>query len=178
MEQKDLRQIPLVALFSALGILFPQFFHFLGLGPAFLPMFIPIMVGSMFLSWRFVLLMVILSPSISWIFTGMPPIAPPVLPVLIIELAVVGLIISNLRRMTRLPVWAILLISISADRLILLTLVTIIAPLIDITHPLFSLTLVLSGLPGVILQMFTVPFTVYLIERKYPHWNPKDNGSA
>jgi hypothetical protein len=170
MKQNDLRQIPLVALFSALGILFPQFFHLIGLGPAFLPMFIPIMVGSMFLTWRYVLVMVILSPVISWLFTGMPPIAPPVLPVLIIEFIVAGLIISTLRIKSTLPVWGILLITIAADRLILFLLISIIAPIFKITHPLFSLTLVVSGFPGVILQLFTVPLAVYLIEKKYPHW--------
>jgi hypothetical protein len=170
MDQKELRQIPLVALFSALGILFPQFFHFLGLGPAFLPMFIPLMVGSMFLTWKYVLLMVIISPTISWIFTGMPPIAPPILPILILEFAVAGLLISTLRVSTSLPVWTILVIAIVADRLILFLLISIIAPLLDIAHPLFSLTLVVSGFPGVILQILTVPFTVYIIEKKYPHW--------
>jgi hypothetical protein len=57
-----------------------------------------------------------------------------------------------------------------ADRLTLFFLISIIAPLLDITHPLFSLTLVVSGFPGVILQILTVPFTVYIIEKKYPHW--------
>ena len=170
MDQQDLRQIPLVALFSALGILFPQFFHFLGLGPAFLPMFIPIMVGSMFLSWRFVILLVVLSPTVSWVFTGMPPIAPPILPVLIVEFAVAGLLISTLRLRTSFPVWIILLLAISADRIILFMMVSIIGPLFEITHPMFSITLVISGFPGIILQIITVPFTVYLIEKKYPHW--------
>ena len=170
MEQQELRQIPLVALFSALGILFPQFFHFLGLGPAFLPMFIPLMVGSMYLSWKFVLLMVIISPTISWLLTGMPPLAPPILPVLILEFIVAGLIISFLRIKTRFPAWAILLIAIMADRLTLFLVISLIAPLFDITHPLFSIALVISGIPGVILQLLTVPFAVYLIDKKYPNW--------
>jgi hypothetical protein len=170
MDQKDLRQMPLVALFSALAILFPQFFHFLGLGPAFLPMFIPIMVGSMFLTWRFVLLLGLLSPTVSWILTGMPPIAPPILPVLMLEFVIVGLTISFLRFRTNLSVWTVLLIAIIADRLVLFIIVIIISPLFDITHPFFSLGLVIAGFPGILLQLITVPFTVSLIERKYPHW--------
>lgn len=172
MEQKELRQIPLVALFSALAIIFPQFFHFLGLGSVFLPMFIPVMVGSMFLTWRFVILLAILSPTVSWLITGMPPIAPPILPLLILELAVVGLTITFLRVQTSLTVWIILLIAIIADRLVLFFLVLFIAPLFDITHPLFSIAMVAAGFPGVILQLLTVPFTVYLIEKKYPQWRP------
>jgi niacin transporter len=172
MEQHELRQIPLVALFAALAILFPQLFHFLGLGPAFLPIFIPVMVGSMFLTWRFVILLAILSPAISWLITGMPPIAPPILPVLILELVVAGLIISILRMQTSLPVWGILLISIFVDRLVLFFLVLIIAPLLDITHPFFSIALVAAGIPGIVLQLLTVPLTVHLIEKKYPQWRP------
>ena len=172
MEQDELRQIPLVSLFAALAIIFPQFFHFLGLGPAFLPMFIPVIVGSMFLSLRYVIALAIFSPTMSWLITGMPPIAPPVLPTLILELIVVGIVVSLLRRKTRLQVWFILLISIIADRLILFALVVLIAPLFDIRNPLFTIALVSAGIPGIILQILTVPLTVKLIEKKYPHWRP------
>ena len=170
MDRKELKQIPLAALFSALAIVFPQFFHMLGLGPSFLPMFIPIMVGSMYLNWRFILLMAILAPTVSWIFTGMPPIAPPILPVLIIEFTIVGLFITFLRSNSKIPVWGIVLIAIIVDRSTLLFIVSLIAPVFNINHPLFSITIVIAGLPGVLLQIITVPFTVYLIDKKFPHW--------
>ena len=170
MDQNELRQIPLVALFAALAILFPPLFHLLGLGPAFLPMFIPVMVGSMFLSGRFVILLAVFSPTISWLITGMPPIAPPILPVMIVEMLAAGLAISILRRMTVLPVWFILLIAIITDRLVLFMLVFFVAPLFDITHPFFTIAVLVAGIPGIVLQLLTIPLTVYLIEKKYPHW--------
>lgn len=172
MQENEIRQIPLVAFFAALGILFPQFFHFLGLGPAFLPMFIPILIGSMFVNWRFALLMGVLSPTISWLITGMPPIIPPILPILVTELCITGMIISILRQSTIWSVWIILPIGLLVDRILLLVIVIVIAPLFDITHPLFSLTMVLVGVPGVILQLLVVPASVLLIEKRYPHWKP------
>ena len=172
MDQNKLRQIPLVALFAALAIIFPQLFHFLGLGPAFLPMFIPVLVGSMFLTWRFVLLLAVLSPGISWLITGMPPLAPPILPVLILELSVAGLTVSILRMRTNLPTWLVLIFAVVVDRLILFILTIIIGPLLDISHPFFSVAVLAAGIPGIILQFMTVPLSVYLIEKKYPDWRP------
>ena len=39
------RYIPLATLFTAMGIIFPIFFHLVGLGSAFLPMFLPIIMA-------------------------------------------------------------------------------------------------------------------------------------
>jgi hypothetical protein len=170
LDENELRLIPLVALFAALGILFPQFFHLLGLGAAFLPMFLPIMVGSMFLTWRFVLLLAVLTPLVSWLLTSMPPLTPPILPILVIEFISIGLLISLLRQHSNLSVISILLIAIFMDRLILFITVSLIAPIFNIEHPLFSVAIVISGIPGIVLQIIVVPLTVYLIEKKYPYW--------
>ena len=172
MQEDQIRQIPIVALFAALGILFPQLFHFLGLGPAFLPMFIPILIGCMFINWRFAVLLGILTPAVSWMLTGMPPLAPPILPVLIIELSITGLVISLLRQLTYWSVWIILPVGLLVDRVILFSIVIIVAPLFEISHPLFSLALVAAGVPGILLQFLIVPAAVTMIEKKYPHWKP------
>ncbi|TFG99236.1 MAG: ECF transporter S component, partial [Calditrichales bacterium] len=119
MKDQELRQIPLVALFSALGIVFPQVFHLFGLGAPFLPMFIPVMVGSMFLSLRYAMLMSVLTPLISWLLTSMPPVVPPILPVVMAELLLIALVIVLLRKFTRWPVFIIVLIAVIADRFIL-----------------------------------------------------------
>ena len=170
MKETELRQIPLVALFSALGIVFPQVFHLFGLGAPFLPMFIPVMVGSMFLSFRYALLMAGLTPTISWLLTSMPPVAPPILPVVIIELLLIAFVIVLLRSFTHWSVIIIVLTVVVADRLLLFAITGIIAPLLAIEHPFFTIAVVAAGLPGILLQIVTVPYTVYLIERKYPQW--------
>jgi len=97
---------------------------------------------------------------------------------MIVELTVVGIVVSVLRMQTAFPVWSILLVAILSDRIILFALVLLIAPLLHISNPLFSLTMVSAGIPGIILQIVTVPMTVKLIENKYPHWKPGQSPSG
>ena len=81
MKESELKQIPLTALFAALAVALPQFFHMLGLGAVFLPMFLPVTAGAMLLSWKFAFTLALIAPITSWLITGMPPIVPPILPV-------------------------------------------------------------------------------------------------
>ncbi len=170
MHEIDLRQIPLAALFLAVGVVLPQFFHLLGLGAAFLPMFLPVMTGAMLLRWKFAILPALFSPLISFMITGMPPLAPPVLPIIIVELVVVASLISLLRVHNKRDVWTALLIAIIVDRLLLFLLVWLILPLFGLEHPLFSLALVSTGIPGIVLQLITIPLVMKLIRDRFPHW--------
>lgn len=167
MKQHELRQIPLTAFLAVAGVLLPQFFHLFGLGPVFLPMFLPVMLGGLLLSLRFALLLAVITPAISWAFTGMPPMVPPVLPVITVELLVINTILSILHVRLKWNVWFSLVLAILADRLLLLILVELIAPLFGWDHPFFSLALVSSGLPGIVLQLIILPPTLRLIHERW-----------
>ena len=167
MKQQELKQIPLTAFLAVAGVLLPQFFHLFGLGPVFLPMFLPVMLGGLLLSLRFALLLAVITPAISWAFTGMPPLVPPVLPIMVIELLVVNTLLSLLHVRFKWNVWICLVLAILADRLLLLLMIWFIAPLFGWHHPLFSLALVTSGLPGVILQLIILPLTIRIIQERW-----------
>ena len=49
-DMKNARFISRAAFFAALGLILPVFFHLFGLGSTFLPMFLPILAGSLLLS--------------------------------------------------------------------------------------------------------------------------------
>src|SRR4030042_253892 len=166
MAEKSLRQIPLTSLFVALAIIFPMFFHMFGLGSTFLPMFLPVIVGSMLLTWRFALMLGIISPVSSWLLTGMPPIVPPILPVMVVELTIISIIVSLLKVHLKQSVWIALIAAIVADRVVLYILVSVIAPIFGIDSPLFTTAIVLSGLPGIALQLITIPLLMKLIKEK------------
>ncbi len=167
MKQQDIRQIPLTAFLAVAGVLLPQFFHLFGLGPVFLPMFLPVMLGGLLLTLRFALLLAVITPAISWAFTGMPPVVPPVLPMVMVELLVINAILSILYVRLKWNVWLSLVLAILVDRLLLLLMVWIIAPLFGWQHPLFSLALVTSGLPGVILQLIVLPLTIGFVRERW-----------
>jgi hypothetical protein len=172
MPNNELRQIPLTALFAAAAVILPQFFHLLGLGPTFLPMFLPIMLGSFLLTWKFALVLAILPPLVSFTITGMPPIVPPILPIMLSELIVISLIISIISVHFKKPLWLGLSLAIIADRILLFLIVSWIAPLLGYSHPIFTLALVGSGIPGIIMQIIVIPLALKLIYQKYPHWRP------
>lgn len=168
MNERDIKQIPLTALFAALGVLLPQFFHLVGMGSIFLPMFLPVMMGSLLLTWRFALSLAVICPLVSWAITGMPPLAPPVLPVMLSELVVLALTLSIIRVHLKKSYWIALILGILFDRLILVIIVFFLAPFFGLDHPLFSVALVTAGVPGIILQLITIPVTMLLIRQKMP----------
>jgi hypothetical protein len=167
-DEQYIRQIPLTALFASLGIVLPQFFHLIGLGSIFLPMFLPVMMGSMLLTWRFALALAVICPVVSWAITGMPPVAPPVLPVILAELTVLSLTISIIHVHLRKSFWLALSVGILTDRATLLILVYLLTPLFGLEHPLFSLALVTAGFPGIVLQLITIPLAMVLIRQRFP----------
>jgi hypothetical protein len=167
-DRTELRQIPLTALFAALGVALPPVFHIFGLGSTFLPMFLPVMLGSMLLSWKFALVLAIFTPLSSWLLTGMPPIVPPFLPLIISELIIVALIVSILHLHWQWSVWLTLVIAIIMDRLFLFIMVTLVAGWLKLDTTIFSVAMVLSGLPGIILQLLVIPLTLKLIKQKFP----------
>ena len=170
LTENQLRQIPLAAIFAALGIILPQFFHVLGLGSAFLPMFIPVVLGSMLMTWQFALAVAVISPLVSFFLTGMPPIVPPVLPVMIVELMVMALSASLLRTHGNKAVWLALTVAIVAERLVLFSASWLILPMLGYTHIAFSLALLLKGFPGIILLYITVPLAMAYIKRGFPQY--------
>ena len=172
MANNELRQIPLTALFAATGVILPQFFHLIGLGAIFLPMFLPIMLGSFLLTWKFALILAILPPIVSFVITGMPPLVPPILPVMLVELIAIALIISVISVHFKKPFWLALPVAIIIDRLLLFLIVSWVAPLLGYNHPIFTLALVGSGLPGIIMQIVVIPLSLKLIYQKYPQWRP------
>jgi hypothetical protein len=162
------RYVPLSALFAVLGIVFPVFFHFIGLGSTFLPMFIPIVMASTMLPAKFAVSVAIITPLISFLFTGMPPLYPPILPLVIFELILISLITSQLYFKYRKPVLLTLLIALSADRLILFLFVFFFAGHLGFPENFYSFAAVLYGLPGIILILIVVPMTLKFIQNKYP----------
>jgi len=167
--KSDLRQIPLTAMFAALGVVLPPVFHIFGLGVTFLPMFLPVMMGSMLVSWRYAMVLAIICPLTSWLITGMPPLVPPLLPIVMSELILTALIISILRVHLNRPVWLALITAIIVDRLFLYFLVTLLAGWFHLEPMVFSIAMVAAGIPGIILQLLVIPLALKLLQQKFPN---------
>jgi niacin transporter len=159
-----------------MAVTLPMAFHQIGLGAAFLPMHIPILLtGALGGPWAGFLAGA-LAPVISHLLTGMPPIAPPVAPLMTVELAAYGLA-SGLARRTLLSkrgpeaggtgralireyLW--LIVALAAGRAALALAAIVLGPALGLRVPPFVYLkgAWLTGLPGLVIQLGIVPALV------------------
>jgi hypothetical protein len=81
----------LAALFMAVGLVLPSFFHFVGAGPVFLPLHLPVLVCGLVCGWQWGLLTGASLPLLSSLLTGMPPLYP-LAAAMVFEMAAYGLL--------------------------------------------------------------------------------------
>ncbi len=162
----EARDLALGGLFGALAIVIPIAFHALGggLGSLFLPMYYPILALGLLASWEVALLVGILAPVLSMVFTGMPP--PPVAVIMVFELATIGAVASLLRHW-RLGIWPSSLTALIASRVVGIGGVVAILPLIGIHRGIYEYAIAgsVASLPGIVILLTVVPAAVYAIER-------------
>ncbi|MEJ2627098.1 MAG: ECF transporter S component [bacterium] len=170
----ETKNLTLSALIITLGIVIPIAFHAIGMGSVFLPMYWPLAAGAFFLLPRWAVLTGVVTPALSFILTGMPPISPPVLPVMIAELTFFTFILSYVsHRYNRIAIIWILILGLIISKLILFIAAWLISPIIGLPPSLLSLTSVLHGLPGTAVILVFVPILVKrLLKRNIMVSNP------
>ena len=160
------QKLTLSALFIAMGILVPILFHGMGLGSIFLPMFWPLVIGSFFLPIHLAVIIGVLTPVLSFLITGMPPISPPILYLLIVQLGVLTGTISLLYSRTRLGIFLSMCISFLVERCALFILAVPLASILGLPPKLASTAIVIKGMPGVLIILAVVPFLVSRLKRE------------
>ena len=93
------KRITLAAVCVALCVILPQAFHTLGLGTAFSPMHIPVLLCGMVCGGTYGLICGLVGPLVSAAITGMPGAA--LLPSMVPELAAYGLVAGLMMRHVR-----------------------------------------------------------------------------
>lgn len=154
-------QLVLAGVFVALGVLVPYIFHVTGIGGAvFLPMHLPVLLGAVLLSPGLAALVGVLSPVLSHLVTGMPALAPvPIMPLMVIELGVMGAVMSLLARRYQLNLWLALIAAMVAGRMALGLGVLVVAPMfgVDLQPLVYVWGSLVTGLPGIAIQLVVIP---------------------
>lgn len=166
------------AMCLALGVVLPLAFHSIpNAGSIFLPMHLPVLLCGFICGWPFGLACGVLTPVLSSLITGMPPMA--YVPAMICELAVYGLASGLLMRYVRTgKIFADLYISLVAAMLAGRIVGGVLSALI-FSAGKYSMDLWITGyfvtaLPGIIILLVLIPFIVFalekarLIEKRYP----------
>lgn len=168
MKLTKTKELVLSGLLIALGLVLPMAFHlFKAGGPVFLPMHIPVLLGGMILSPVFALLVGVLTPIVSNLLTSMPPLMP-MLPIMIVELGLYGLVASISRKKLNLNVFISLIISMIIGRigagLVVYVMTSVFA--VQFAPPIaFVIGGISKGIPGIIIQLIFIPIIVKAVEK-------------
>ncbi|WP_143710064.1 ECF transporter S component [Halothermothrix orenii] len=153
------------AIFVAIGILLPMIFHYWpGLGKVFLPMHIPVFVSGVFLGPLYGAIVGVLTPLLSSLITGMPPVFP-MLPVMVVELGLYGLIMGYFYRRKNSNIYFSLILSMVTGRFGASIVMAVFLKLVD--NPLIYIwSILVKGLPGIIAQLVLIPLLVKYLDKK------------
>jgi LytS/YehU family sensor histidine kinase len=150
------RTLTTTGLLLAVGLIFHSLFGAAG-GQMFLPMHYAVLLGGLLLGPVAGAFLGIVTPLLSTLMTGMPLVA--ILPPMVVELAVYGLVAGLAHRRWRLaPLWALLLAMV-AGRIALGLAVALLGPFIGLkAEPVaYVLASIVSGLPGIAAQIVVIP---------------------
>ena len=121
----DVRSYAVIAVFTALSVITPWAFHQFHLaGPTYLPMHFFIFIAALAAGWQAGLIVGVLTPLAAFALSGMPTLT--ILPQVLVEVSVYGVIAGLLRQKAHLNVLWSLLGAMVGGRLALLATVSII----------------------------------------------------
>ena len=167
------RFIAHTALFLALGVLLPIGFHYvspagLPLGRVLLPMHLPVLLAGFISGPASGIVVGLLAPGLSHLLTGMPPtyaVAPMTL-----ELAMYGLVAGITYQRLHLNIYLSLIIAMVLGRILFGLGLFVLGLLIHLDYTAAAYfsggSALISGLPGIVMQLVLIPVIVAAINRK------------
>lgn len=166
------KNLVLSGLFITLGIIFPIFFHMLGMigGQVFLPMHIPVLLAGFILGPISGVIVGVITPVLSSIITSMPPFMP-MLPIMIVELTFYGIISGYMYQTKKINIFISLITSMIIGRIMSSMVVYIMVKLFAVPLPpnplIFIQVGIITGLPGLLIQIVMIPMVVFLVEKGF-----------
>lgn len=161
-----IKELVLSGLLLATGILLPMVFHMVGMtGPIALPMHIPVLIGGFLLSPQLALALGIITPILSGMLTGMPVMFPMAV-IMAFELGTYGFVASIASKKFKLSPMLSLIISMFVGRITAGLTVAALVQLFGVRmNPLMYVKgAVITGIPGIIIQLIFVPSLIYAIK--------------
>ncbi len=167
MKKETTLHIIISGLLLSMGILLPIIFHSFGiLGQVFLPMHLTIFVGGFFLPTKLATTIGILTPLLSSFITGMPVLFPIAI-IMSFELATYGFVIAIMKK--NLSVISCLVLSMVSGRITAGIVAFILSTFfgVKLNAFLFIKTAIITGLPGLLVQIILIPSIVISIQKYF-----------
>lgn len=164
MNKNTVRTLVLSALFLALGLVLPTAFHAIGAGTVFLPMHIPVLLCGFVCGWQYGAAVGLLTPLISYVITGMPPLFP-IGAAMMLELCAYGLLTGLLFK--KINVYFSLLAAMLGGRLVSGAANAVLLGMAGKPYGIsvFLTSSFVTALPGIVLQLVLIPVLVVALQR-------------
>ena len=160
-----------MAIFIALGIILPMAFHLFGSGLSQIlsPMHIPVFIAGSLLGPLAGLIVGAFTPLLSSFFTGMPPVIP-MLPIMLVELAIYGYLTGLLFKRLNWNIFISLIITMLIGRIGTGVVVYILVHAFNVANLpknpiIFVQGSIVAGLPGIVLLLILVPLVVTYLQK-------------
>jgi len=144
-------------LWGALALILPLLLHPFGLGQYLMPMFLPLLIAGCTLNLRASLVLALTVPPLSSLLTGMPPLYPVSL-IMMVEGAMMVSWLFWSRRKKKHNIYFSLIVAFLLQRLAML-LYLFISPEVLLTALVFSL-------PGAAAQLIIIPWILKIMTEK------------
>lgn len=164
------KKIVYTAIMIAFGVLLPQVFHMIGgpgLGGTLLPMHIPVLLSGFILGPVSALIVGLVTPMFSFVYTGGTMPAIPMLYFMIIELGVYGLIVSllyNKYKSIFISLVGSLIIGRAVRGIVYIFAIKILG--ISLPAAFGIVTSFVQGIPGIIIQIIIIPPIIAIMRKK------------
>jgi len=162
------QRIAHTALYLAIALVLPIGFHQFGLGGRiFLPMHIPVLVCGFVLGPFPAVLVGLMAPLLSHLLTSMPP--GYAVPLMTLELPLYGLVAGLAYYKMKINIYVALVVAMIAGRLMFALGLVILGLFMELPYGAVQFFAaggaVVSGLPGIVIQLILVPPVVAAIRR-------------
>jgi len=163
------KRLVLAALCLALGVVLPIAFHSVAnAGSIFLPMHIPVLLCGIICGWPYGLACGVLTPILSSLLTGMPPMA--YVPSMVCELAMYGFASGLIKQLVKtgkplLDIYIALISAMLLGRITFGVLNALIFRAGAYSFPVWMTAAFVTALPGIIIQIIIIPILVLALQK-------------
>ncbi len=168
-NSNSLNKLTISAMFLALGIILPFFTGQIPqIGSMLLPMHIPVFLCALICGWRYGVPMAIILPLLRCLLFGVPNFYPQAISIAF-EMAtyafVAGYLYDISKPKTKFTLYKVMLISMLLGRIVraLVQLSLLSLNGTPVIFKAFFTSVILAGIPGIILQLIIVPYTIFKV---------------
>ena len=169
MKMSNVKSMVMTAMCIALGVVLPVMFHGVeNAGSIFCPMHIPVLICGLICGWQYGLVCGLVTPIVSSLLTGMPPMA--ILPAMMIELAVYGLITSVMMRFVKTKnqyadLYVSLIVAMLVGRVINGVVKAIMLAGGDYSIAVWATASFVTCLPAIAIQLVLIPNLIHILTK-------------